>query len=139
VTALPVTVLVVLDGLGVGLGVGFAVGLAADFVGVGETFADDEAVDAVGAGLLDAAADGGAELSAAELAGAELAGAELTGADESGGAEEAPGVTPESATGRGALAGEVLKPSRTMSPATVATNTATKRRMTHPPPGTRTA
>jgi len=132
-----VTVLVVLDGLGVGLGVGLAVGLgvglAADFVGVGETFAGGEPLDVVAAGLLEAVV-GCWELAGGELTGAEPT-AELTGADESGGPDDPPGVTPDSATGRGALACVVLKLSRTTSPATVAAKTALKRRMTHLPPG----
>jgi hypothetical protein len=130
---LPVTVLVALDGLGVGFGVGFE----ADFVGVGEAFADDEAPGAVTGALVGVADDcgdvAGTELTGAELAGAELAAAELTGVDESGAVAESPGVPLESATGRGALACVVLKPSRTMSPATVAMKTEMKRRMTHLP------
>ena len=124
VTVLPVTVFVVLDGFGVG----FGVGLAVDFVEVGDALAV-ETLDVAAAALL------GAELAAAELTGTELAAVEPTGVDESGGADAAPGVTPESAAGRGALAGAVLKLSRTTSPVAVATNTVTKRRMTHPPSG----
>jgi len=111
VTALPVTVFVVLDGLGVG----FGGGVTADALG------------AMAAALVGVVSDG-----CGELAGTELAGAELAGVDESGTAE-APGVEPESATGRGALAGVVLKLSRTTSPVTVATKTEPKRRMTQPP------
>ncbi|HWF42375.1 MAG TPA: hypothetical protein VN683_09860 [Acidothermaceae bacterium] len=136
-TTLPVTVLVVLDGLGVGFGVGFAVGFgvgfAADFVAVGEVFADDGPLDAVTAALVGDALDGCGELAGTELSGAELVAAEPTGVDESGAVDEALGVVPESATGRGAFAGVVLKLSRTTSPATVANKTETKRRMTHPP------
>jgi hypothetical protein len=143
VIALPVTVLVVLDGLAVGLVVGLGLGLAADFVGVGETFADGEPLEAVAAGVLGAAVDGCGALAATELTGAELtgageSGAELTGADDSGGPDDTPGVTPDSAAGRGAFACVVLKLSRTTSPVTVATKTALNRRMTHPPFGTQT-
>lgn len=143
-TVLPVTVFVVLDGFGVG----FGVGLAAGFVGVGEAFADadaladaellDEVATAVLGELLGAAAVlPGAELTEPELTEPELTDAGLSGADEAGaalaGADDSPGVAPERATGRGALAEVVLNPSRTMSPATVATKTVTKRRMTQPP------
>jgi hypothetical protein len=98
-------------------------------VAVGETLADAELLGAVAAALLDAAVDGCAELAGAELPASELAAAELTAADDSGAPDDSPGVAPESATGCGALAGAVLKLSRTTSPATVATKTATNRRM----------
>jgi hypothetical protein len=135
VTALPVTVFVALDGVGEGLGVGLGVGFADDFVGVGEAFvalgaAAEREVDGAGVGLLAGTLDG-RSLARAEAA-AELAG----GPDDPAGGPEDPGVGLANASGCGPLVGVSLKLSRTTRPATVATNTATKRRTAQPPPGT---
>ena len=59
VTALPVTVFVVLDGVGDGFGVDLGVGFADDFVGVGEAFVPLGAAaerDVEGAAVAEAAA-----------------------------------------------------------------------------------
>jgi hypothetical protein len=130
VTALPVTVFVAVDAVGDGLGVGFGV----DFVGVGEAFVALGAAaeeDVEGATVVGAAA----ALLAGALDAGLLARPELAAAELAGGSED-PGVGPDNASGCGPLAGVSLKLSRTTRPAAVATNTATKRRTVHPPPGT---
>jgi len=128
---LPVTVFVTLDAVGDGFGVGLGVGFADDFVAVGG------AVVALGAAALETGPLEPAEPARAELAAAEFGAAELAGGPDETGSDEPPAVGPDNASGRGALLGASLKLRRTTRPATVATNTATKRRMVHPPSMTR--
>jgi hypothetical protein len=140
VTALPVTVFVVLDGVGDGFGVGLGVGFADDFVGVGEAFVPLGAAaerDVDGAAVAEAAALLAGTLDAGSPARPELAAAELAGGpDDTTPGSDDPAVGPDNASGRGPFADVSLKLSRTTRPAQVATNTATKRRTVHPPPGT---